>query len=119
MIKGDRLKKLRKDKLLTQEQLGEMIGVKKSTICCYEKGTRTPSIENIIDFIHIFGVDADYLLGTDYIVKTFEDKDKEIITTMTIEEITFLEELKKNKMVYNILLEEPKRGAELVKTKIG
>lgn len=120
MIKGDRLRKLRKAKHLTQEELGDMIGVKKSTICCYEKGTRTPSIENIIDLIHVFGIDADYLLGTDYIVKTFDNASStEIITTLTKEEIAFIEELKKNKMVYDILFEDPKRGAELIKTKIG
>ena len=31
----------------------------------------------------------------------------------------FLEELKKNKLVYNIIIADPKRTAELIKTKIG
>ena len=35
MVKGDRLKALRKEKGLTQSQLGELIGVKKSVICDY------------------------------------------------------------------------------------
>ena len=40
MINGSRLKKLRKEKGLTQGQLGEMLGVGKSAICCYEKELR-------------------------------------------------------------------------------
>ena len=40
MIKGDRLKALRLGKGLSQKALGELIGVKKSTICAYEKQTR-------------------------------------------------------------------------------
>jgi len=38
---------------------------------------------------------------------------------MTREEIIFIEELKKNKLVYDILLYDPKRGADLVKKEIG
>ena len=51
MIKGDRLKNLRLLKGLTQTGLGNLIGVDKSTICCYEKNTRNPSLENILDFM--------------------------------------------------------------------
>ena len=39
MFKGDRLRALRKQKHLTQTELGEMLGLDKSTICCYEKET--------------------------------------------------------------------------------
>ena len=38
---------------------------------------------------------------------------------MTNEEIKFIEELKKDKMVYDILFSDPKRGADLIKKKIG
>ena len=38
---------------------------------------------------------------------------------MTKEEVTFINELKKNKMLYDILLQDPKRGIDLLKTKIG
>ena len=47
MFKGDRLRALRKQKHLTQTELGEMLGLDKSTICCYEKETRQPPLENI------------------------------------------------------------------------
>lgn len=118
MFRGDRLKKLRTEKSLTQKEVSEVIGVSKSSICYYEKNKRTPSIENIIDFIHLFGVSADYLIGTDKIVKTVEDSELEY-KTFTKEELDFIEELKKDKFIYNMILEDAKRCAELVKRKIG
>lgn len=113
MFKGDRLKELRKNKGLTQTELGQMLGLDKSTICCYEKGTRQPPLENIIDFMQIFAVTADFLIGTDHLIKTFEDENYKAIS-MSKEEIAFIEELRKDKTVYDILLENPKRGAKIV-----
>lgn len=39
----DRIKKIRKDKHLTQVEFGEKIGVKGNTITNYESGLRTPT----------------------------------------------------------------------------
>lgn len=119
MIKGERLKQLRKAKHLTQTDLGNMVGVKKSVISLYESEQRNPSIESIIDFVQIFNVTADYLLGTECLIKTFDDKKETKIMAFTKEEVEFIEELKKNKAIYDILLNDPKRGMELIKTKIG
>lgn len=41
---GERIKKLRKEKGLTQQQLGEMLGVQKSAIAKYENG-RVPNLK--------------------------------------------------------------------------
>lgn len=118
MFKGDRLKALRIEKGLSQQALADMVGASKSLICCYETGKRTPSLENVIAFIQIFGVDADYLLGSDDLVKIVSN-DKVSYAPITKEEIDFINELKKDKLVYNILFTEPKRGAELVIKKLG
>ena len=40
MLNGSRLREVRKAKGLTQGELGDLIGVGKSAICCYEKETR-------------------------------------------------------------------------------
>ncbi len=114
MFKGERLKKLRKNKKLTQTDLGTILGLDKSTICCYEKGTRQPPIEIIIDFMQIFNVSADYLLGTEHLIKTVEDPNL-VVKALTTEEVKFIDELRKDKMTYDILLENPKRGADLIK----
>jgi len=118
MLKGNRLKSARKKCGLTQAQLGDLIGVGKSAICCYEKETRNPSVESIIDLIYALGVSADYLLGTDKIIKT-EVVDNPKYRTMTNEEVAFIDELRKDKLVYEILFEDPKRGSDLIKKKIG
>lgn len=118
MLRGDRLKNLRIEKNLTQTELGNMIGVKKSTISCYENGVRVPSLENLIDIIHVFGISADYLIGNDHLVIK-EESEPFVATPLSKEELIFLEELKKNKFVYEIILEDPKRAAELIIKKIG
>lgn len=119
MLNGSRLREVRKAKGLTQTELGELIGVGKSAICCYEKETRNPTLEAVLEMMHVFGVSADYLLGADYLVKRQDKNNLESFVPMTKEEITFILELKKNKMVYDILLQDPKRGADLIKKEIG
>lgn len=118
MFKGDRLKKLRINKCLNQQSLADMIGVSKSLISCYENGKRKPSLENIISFMEIFGVSSDYLLGADNLIKTIS-KNETKYKPLTNEEVLFIEELRKNNLVYEVLFTEPKRGAELIVKKLS
>ena len=118
MFKGDRLKTLRTEKGLNQQTLADMIGVSKSLISCYENGKRKPSLENIISFMEIFGVTSDHLLGTDNLIKTVKNE-KTIYKPLTNEEVIFIEELRKNNLVYEVLFTEPKRGAELIIKKLS
>lgn len=60
---GDRLKEARRARGLTQEQLAIGIGVAKSTLTGYEKGTREPDVFKIKRIIEILEIDSDYLLG--------------------------------------------------------
>ena len=119
MLNGSRLREVRKRKGLTQTELGELIGVGKSAICCYENETRNPTLEAVIEMIHVLGVSADYLIGSDYLIKTYDKQGHIEYAQMTREEIIFIDELKKNKLVYDILLTDPKRGADLIKKEIG
>ena len=118
MLRGNRLKKARLKKGLTQEELGNIVGVGKSAICCYEKETRNPSLETIIEFMNVLGVTSDYLLGTDTLIKTEINENIEY-QPMTKEEVAFINELRKDKLVYEILLDDPKRGSDLVKKHFG
>ncbi|GKX29054.1 hypothetical protein SH1V18_15340 [Vallitalea longa] len=59
----NRLKKLRIDNHLTQEELGKKVNLKKSAISKYEKGRVEPNIDVIIKFAEIFNVSIDYLIG--------------------------------------------------------
>lgn len=60
---GTRLKELRKARKITQEDLAKSIGLVKSSISAYEKGSKYPSIEVIIKLCNYFSVSSDYLLG--------------------------------------------------------
>ena len=57
-----KIKQLRIEKGITQSELGRFIGVERSTICQYEKGTRMPDNLTLIKIADYFGVSIDYLL---------------------------------------------------------
>lgn len=59
----NRLKLLREEKKLLQEDLGKIIGVSKSAIGFYENEKRDMSPETIIKLADYFEVSTDYLLG--------------------------------------------------------
>ena len=58
----NRIKMLREKNGLTQTELGKLLGVEKSTISKYEKGTLDLSSKTISLLCDIFQVSADYLL---------------------------------------------------------
>ncbi len=47
-VLGDMIKSVRKERRLTQEQLGELIGVQKSQISKLERNTKNVTIETIL-----------------------------------------------------------------------
>lgn len=64
-IFGERLKRLRTNRHMTQDELGEIFNppLAQSTIGTYERGVRQPSLENLIIISNYFNVSIDYLLG--------------------------------------------------------
>lgn len=60
---SSRLKELRKNKNLRQEQVARVIGVNKSAISSYENDLRQPSFDTLVRLANLFCVDTDYLLG--------------------------------------------------------
>ena len=59
----ERLKFLRFEKGLTQEQLAKETGFSNSAISYWETGERVPNALAIITLAKYFGVTTDYLLG--------------------------------------------------------
>lgn len=57
----DRIKKIRKDKKLTQVEFGERIGVKGNTITNYETGLRNPTDAVILSICREFDVNENWL----------------------------------------------------------
>lgn len=60
---GDRLKELRKEQNLTQEEIGELCEVGKTTISNWENNITQPPFEIVKRLAQYFGVTIDYLLN--------------------------------------------------------
>lgn len=83
---GSKVKELRLEKGLTQQQLANLLGVAVSAISSYESGSRYPSYEVLISIARIFHVSTDYLLGLDKLntvdVSGLEDNEIKVILQM-------------------------------------
>lgn len=84
----NRLKELRKEKKLTQEELAKEIGVSKITILRWENGERQIKPEKAQQLADYFGVSVGYLLGYEE-AKTLENilKDAEEYLEMTEDDL--------------------------------
>lgn len=60
---SERLRFLRTQRNMTQEELAEYIGIGKQAISQYERGVRRPDYETIILFCDFFNVSSDYMIG--------------------------------------------------------
>jgi len=65
MDKMTNLKKYRKQYGFTQQQLGDLIGVGKSTMSMYENGLYEPDIETLKKLADIFSISLDELVNRD------------------------------------------------------
>lgn len=63
MYFGIRLKELRTQKHITQQELADKVDLVKSSISAYEKSLKYPSVEVLIKLCNYFNVSSDYLLG--------------------------------------------------------
>lgn len=91
---GERFKKLRLAKDLSQEEIVVLFNKKynysfaKSSISLYENNKRTPEIETLKCWAEFFAVSIDYLLGmTDEVNTLSSNKENEAITKNEIRDI--------------------------------
>lgn len=59
----DRLKRLRQEKRLRQDQVAALVGVTKSAVSTWEGDIRQPSYPALIQLADLYHVSTDYLLG--------------------------------------------------------
>lgn len=59
---SDKLKELRKEKSLTQQDLANILDVTKGAIAMWETNKRTPDAETLLKLADVFSVSVDYLL---------------------------------------------------------
>lgn len=69
---GDKIKKLRRSRDMTQEELAESLSVTVSAVSQWESGRTTPDISALPVLCNLFGVTSDELLGIDVTQKQAE-----------------------------------------------
>ena len=62
-VLGQRLKDLRKQKKVGQNEVAELLGVSLRSYQFYESGEYDPSLPNLVVLADYFQVSTDYLLG--------------------------------------------------------
>ena len=65
---GEKIKKYREEKKITQVEVAEVLGVKPATVSKYEAGTLEPKIESLKKLAELFEISVDELLREDEIV---------------------------------------------------
>ncbi len=108
VVIGERIRRLRIDKGLTQKELGKILNMNKTTISHYEKGERCPSIETLILISDYFNVDIKYILGINNLGKSYNSEIK-----LSDEEIMFIKEIRKISSYKNLII-NPKSYVKLI-----
>ena len=75
---GETIKKLRKERKLTQDQLANMLNVTPQAISRWENNSAMPDISLLVPLAHVFHVSTDELLGVN--VEEMESQIHDIIT---------------------------------------
>ncbi len=112
MIIGSKVKDKRTKLGISQAKLGEMLGVTKVSVCGYEKGTRTPTLQNFVDLLDILSMDANELLGRE--VKAVSENEEQYTAYVSKKDLQILKELKTHRKLYNSMMEDPRRTIELL-----
>ena len=69
----NRIKNLREELNMTQQELADKLEGAKSTVAMYEKGNRKPSLEVLVKLSEIFDCSIDYILGKTDVRKPIEN----------------------------------------------
>lgn len=115
MIIGSKIKEKRIALGLSQEELGQKLGVSKVSVCGYEKGTRTPTMKNFLDLIEILDLTPDELLGREVkvVVDGVSEHEEAYTTHISRADLKVLKEIKRRGRLYNKVISDPVRTIEL------
>ena len=116
IVVGKRLKEVRMKSGLSQQALGDLIGVTKVSICGYENGTRVPTIDNLIKLSDALNVTIDYLLGREVVI--MNEESRSYIGSISYEDVDLIMELRHYPNFYSKILKDIKRSASLINKKI-
>lgn len=100
-MKGNRIKKLREEKQMKQDELAKILSISPSAIGMYERDEREPNDEITLKLAEYFNVTTDYLLGKTDIRNTGKQIDNvlnEAMIGMSKEEYEALNETQKKQI---------------------
>ena len=113
---GKRIRELRVEKGLSQQELGSSIGVTKVSICGYENGTRIPNLEKLVKLAEQLETTTDYLLGREIAVVNEENKTS--IGWISYEDVGFILELRHYPNLYKKLIKDIKRSNSIINKRL-
>lgn len=109
----NRLKLLREEKKLSQEYVGNLIGISGQALGLYENGKRDIPTKNLTKLAEFFNVSIDYLLGKSDIRNNNSDKldDNDLYFKLSQEDKGYISTELKNsiKNYINFVIEEEKK----------
>lgn len=60
---NDRIRDLREERKMTQQQISEVLGIRQQVYSKYELGVRSLPLEHLIKLCKYYGASADWILG--------------------------------------------------------
>ncbi len=94
----DRIKKLRKENNLNQQQIGDILGYRYTAISNYESGRNEPSIADLKKLAEFFDVSMDYLLCVNDIRNQYEPRDAALPDEAFLQKYTQLTPAKREQL---------------------
>ena len=82
---GNRIKAARKEKKKTQDEVAEVIGVRKNAVSEWERGVKQPGILNLLNYCSALGMTLDELLDLKKYASfhlTFTERERETIFSL-------------------------------------
>ena len=73
MMFNEKLLELRKEKGLSQEELGEKLGVTRQTVSKWELGSTSPKLDDLVKISNFFEISVDELIGNEKKIKNDEN----------------------------------------------
>ena len=116
MIIGRRIKEERIKRGLTQEELGNMVGVSKTAISYYERGKEQPKMEKLKKLTEVLNLTPNYIFGSE--INTVLEDDINYHTNISSIDLEIINNIKKHKKLYQRLCDEPKRTVDLIELKL-
>ena len=117
MLIGKRIKDLRTQRKLSQQELGDLLGVTKVSVCGYENGTRIPNLEKLVRLAEVLETTTDYLLGRE--VPVWDDANRSYVGSVSYDDVSFITELRHYPGLYNKIMKDVRRSASIINKKFN